>query len=176
MHSFSTYPKNIYPQCHWGDLWCVRYCQPRLTFEETVGCSVKWNALIITVMPQYTLIFECTKASNSTVWLPHGTNTPILWIIVLIISCHSDIWNVHVHFRCIEVLQPGCDRFLLGWRDRRWLRRGSDERGRPREYCQVGINVWNKQRVLMHGHQGWNVRHGLCHIYMRYVYIYMSCL
>ena len=26
-----------------------------------------------------------------------------------------------------------------------------------------------KQRVLMHGHQGWNVRHGLCHIYMRYV-------
>ena len=23
----------------------------------------------------------------------------------------------------------------------------------------------------MHGHQGWNVRHGLCHIYMRYVYM-----
>ena len=132
---------------------------------------MKCNALIITVTPPYTLIFECTKASNSTVWVPHGTNTPVLWIIVLIISCHSDIWNVHIHFRCIEVLQPGCDRFLLGWRDRRWLRRGSDERGRPREYCQVGINVWNKQRVLMHGHQGWNVRHGLCHIYMRYVYI-----
>ena len=36
-----------------------------------------------------------------------------------------------------------------------------------------------KQRVLMHGHQGWNVRHGLCHIYMRYVYIwvvYSFCL
>ena len=33
-----------------------------------------------------------------------------------------------------------------------------------------------KQRVLMHGHQGWNIRHGLCHIYMRYVYIYVSCL
>ena len=31
----------------------------------------------------------------------------------------------------------------------------------------------DKQRVLMHGHQGWNVRHGLCHIYMRYVYIYI---
>ena len=30
----------------------------------------------------------------------------------------------------------------------------------------------NKQRVLMHRHQGWNVRHGLCHIYMRYIYIY----
>ena len=34
----------------------------------------------------------------------------------------------------------------------------------------------NKQRVLMHRHQGWNVRHGLCHIYMRYLYIYISCL
>ena len=36
-----------------------------------------------------------------------------------------------------------------------------------------------KQRVLMHGHQGWNVRHGLCHIYMIYVNIwvvYSFCL
>ena len=30
----------------------------------------------------------------------------------------------------------------------------------------------DKQRVLMHRHQGLNVRHGLCHIYMRYLYIY----
>ena len=39
--------------------------------------------------------------------------------------------------------------------------------------------IVNKQRVLMHGHQGWNVRHGLCHIYMIYVYIwvvYSFCL
>ena len=39
--------------------------------------------------------------------------------------------------------------------------------------------VHNKQRVLMHMHQGWNVRHGLCHIYMIYVYIwvvYSFCL
>ena len=37
----------------------------------------------------------------------------------------------------------------------------------------------DKQRVLMHGHQGWNVRHSLCHIYMIYVYIwvvYSFCL
>ena len=34
------------------------------------------------------------------------------------------------------------------------------------------VNNNNKQRVLMHRHQGWNVRHGLCHIYMRYLYIY----
>ena len=32
--------------------------------------------------------------------------------------------------------------------------------------------VSDKQRVLMHRHQGLNVRHGLCHIYMRYLYIY----
>ena len=30
----------------------------------------------------------------------------------------------------------------------------------------------DKQRVLMHRHQGLNVRHGLCHIYMRYLYVY----
>ena len=40
-----------------------------------------------------------------------------------------------------------------------------------RPFC-LGLNVLNKQRVLMHRHQGWNVRHGLCHIYMRYLYIY----
>ena len=37
----------------------------------------------------------------------------------------------------------------------------------------------DKQRVLMHGHQGWNVRHGLCHICMIYVYVwvvYSFCL
>ena len=44
---------------------------------------------------------------------------------------------------------------------------------------RVDIVITNKQRVLMHGHQGWNVRHGLCHIYMIYVYIwvvYSFCL
>ena len=44
---------------------------------------------------------------------------------------------------------------------------------------QILSVLWNKQRVLMHGHQGWNVRHGLCHIYMIYVYIwvvYSFCL
>ena len=38
--------------------------------------------------------------------------------------------------------------------------------------CSDFFKLWNKQRVLMHRHQGWNVRHGLCHIYMRYLYIY----
>ena len=36
----------------------------------------------------------------------------------------------------------------------------------------------HKQRVLMHGHQGWNVRHGLCHIYIWVVYslCFFCCL
>ena len=38
---------------------------------------------------------------------------------------------------------------------------------------EIALTLTDKQRVLMHGHQGWNVRHGLCHIYMRYVYIYI---
>ena len=49
----------------------------------------------------------------------------------------------------------------------------------PHIYCQMASLGHNKQRVLMHGHQGWNVRHGLCHIYMIYVYIwvvYSFCL
>ena len=41
------------------------------------------------------------------------------------------------------------------------------------QIIQGCFNDTHKQRVLMHGHQGWNVRHGLCHIYMRYVYIYI---
>ena len=50
-----------------------------------------------------------------------------------------------------------------------------------RSYCmnQSALAVGYKQRVLMHEHQGWNVRHGLCHIYMIYVYIwvvYSFCL
>ena len=40
-------------------------------------------------------------------------------------------------------------------------------------FPELCSNKGNKQRVLMHGHQGWNVRHRLCHIYMRYVYIYI---
>ena len=47
-------------------------------------------------------------------------------------------------------------------------------------YRWLGVmKSYNKQRVLMHGHQRWNVRHGLCHIYMIYVYIwvvYSFCL
>ena len=51
--------------------------------------------------------------------------------------------------------------------------------GEPRGRNRGLHRFLDKQRVLMHGHQGWNVRHGLCHIYMIYVYIwvvYSFCL
>ena len=47
--------------------------------------------------------------------------------------------------------------------------------GRVMHICVSTLSIIgsDKQRVLMHGHQGWNVRHGLCHIYMIYVYIWV---
>ena len=45
--------------------------------------------------------------------------------------------------------------------------------------CRCMIKATRVYSFLMHGHQGWNVRHGLCHIYMIYVYIwvvYSFCL
>ena len=39
-----------------------------------------------------------------------------------------------------------------------------------RNNFNVVVNTYiDKQRVLMNGHQGWNIWRGLCHIYMRYV-------
>ena len=75
------------------------------------------------------------------------------------------------------------------WRHR-WRHRGQNGFVLHKVYCRfynwndVMYTTWimripDKQRVLMHGHQGWNVRHGLCHIYMIYVYIwvvYSFCL
>ena len=52
-------------------------------------------------------------------------------------------------------------------------------RGYVETWVFIAASKKTKQQVLMHGHQGWNVRHGLCHIYMRYVSIwvvYSFCL
>ena len=59
----------------------------------------------------------------------------------------------------------------IEYQSRSWRLEGSYDNGVPQ--------MTYKQRVLMQGHQGWNVRHGLCHIYMIYVYIwvvYSFCL
>ena len=56
-------------------------------------------------------------------------------------------------------------------RQQRWAKSASSK--------YVCLKFQDKQRVLMHGHQGWNVRHGLCHINMIYGYIwvvYSFCL
>ena len=61
---------------------------------------------------------------------------------------------------------PWC---IGGWSGRWWYNQSTRVLGHCVAVCP---NITYKQRVLMHGHQGWNVRHGLCHIYMRYVYTY----
>ena len=78
----------------------------------------------------------------------------IYWIFIF----SSELWK----WRSKE--NPLCHKFVSS----RW-----------RFLQYVGQYNQYKQRVLMHGHQGWNVRHGLCHIYMIYGYIwvvYSFCL
>ena len=63
--------------------------------------------------------------------------------------------------------------------DVRWAARFSGHQHVCISNSQDDITQATKQRVLMHGHQAWKVRHGLCHIYMRYVYlwvVYSFCL
>ena len=60
-----------------------------------------------------------------------------------------------------------------------WRHHGPSATNYPLATRAYESHFRNKQRVLMHGHQGWNVRHSLCHIYMIYVYIwvvYSFCL
>ena len=80
--------------------------------------------------------------------------------------------------RFIRNLHPGYEIFYktLSGRMKYFIKPDRGQRG----YCissfsfqsKASSHLHNKQRVLMHRHQGWNVRHGLCHIYMRYLYIY----
>ena len=67
---------------------------------------------------------------------------------------HGNYWST-VPNLCKDIRKWQCYFFSL-------LKRGTS----------VANTYFYKQRVLMHRHQGWNVRHGLCHIYMRYIYIY----
>ena len=85
------------------------------------------------------------------------------WIVV--IRADKSVHSVRVITSCSGWLRKTAMRSVSHagqWIDRCWH-----------------VKILYKQRVLMHGHQGWNVRHGLCHIYMIYVYIwvvYSFCL
>ena len=81
----------------------------------------------------------------------------VIWNAILLILRH---WNVIGH-RCTR----WCRRSISGTMSIFVLQRY--------ELHYVASIFLDKERVLMHGHQGWNVRHGLCHIYMRYVYKYI---
>ena len=69
--------------------------------------------------------------------------------------------NIHI---CFCISYNGIGHIIISWISRCWP---------PYMSLPSVIFVDNKQRILMHGHQGWNVRHGLCHIYMIYVYIWV---
>ena len=79
----------------------------------------------------------------------------IIWVkYILLFKCC--VWNIISCDNTVMCHAPEPTALALG--------------SQPGQWC--GNTKEAKQRVLMHGHQGWNVRHGLCHIYMRYVYIY----
>ena len=77
----------------------------------------------------------------------------------------SGIFNFRWHFRwkSLSRAQNGChfENFEILHTASIWP-----------QIWKVRPKLYHKQRVLMHRHQGWNVWHGLCHIYMRYLYIY----
>ena len=86
----------------------------------------------------------------------------------------------HIFLRFLKVCM--CNKTIVGENTKDWIENRSQQIIQPHHthiwWCKI-INERDKQRVLMHGHQGWNVRHGLCHIYMIYVYIwvvYSFCL
>ena len=102
-----------------------------------------------------------------------------------VVTMHEGAWKQEVKSRGRYWSGRKGQSYALGLGYRRWKSRRPW--GAPH-----GVNTWlehyypglllllprdltycsHKQRVLMHRHQGWNVRHGLCHIYMRYLYIY----
>ena len=76
-----------------------------------------------------------------------------------------DKWFHPIHYN-------GCDYLsMLGLKLNHVSKRG--HRSQCVNSATDAATAGDKQRVFMHGHQGWNVRHGLCHIYIRYVYIYI---
>ena len=80
------------------------------------------------------------------------------------------VWGITVKMRSFHVAM--LVRPINVWSNGRENNRDAGDLRRQRAlYCNVMTEV-DKQRVLMHRHQGLNVRHGLCHIYMRYLYIY----
>ena len=104
----------------------------------------------------------------------------------LVVKIASDVLTEHCCQVCVlAMIFCRSDCRLCAGMCGKWLRNHGKLLDRQRTTCfglltlrQANIMGY-KQRVLMHGHQGWNVRHGLCHIYMIYVYIwvvYSFCL
>ena len=100
--------------------------------------------------------------SSTSIWQmtrDYDTNS---WLMVLFHQT-SDCWGF---FFTRQDIYENLRLCIISWQ---WEVNLPSSPSTAGKYCDF---IANKQRVLMHRHQGWNVRHGLCHIYMRYLYIY----
>ena len=97
------------------------------------------------------------KTLHNLGW-PGMTDTKLATVFVQL-----SLITIHYTIYRISLVISGFNYILLAHRPRFYLYMCNYNNGKYYVY---------KQRVLMHRHQGWNVRHGLCHIYMRYLYIY----
>ena len=152
----NTMPLNDHHHQHYLVLWSNVVKRSR--FYPTRNAQVSWsNNHSLKLCPfncSNTPVSNCSPSFiDSSHWLTHCG----------LVTLYSNRYLGQHWFRWL----------LVAWwyLNPRWLI-ASKVQWHPSE----GNFTRDKQRVLMHRHQGWNVRHGLCHIYMRYLYIYMSCL
>ena len=161
-----------------------------------------WVSVVVTVFHYISVLYPATKGQALRLRAGICTSKSVAWsitIFIIITSWHGNAvsiigplckvdsphkWPIMLSF---DAFWFGNDTFsifvtLLHWH----LFNNTSAPVPVKKPWSIWVKVWrkytgtDKQRVLMHGHQGWNVRHGLCHIYMRYIYvyiyIYMSCL
>ena len=149
-------------------LW---YCSK---FEWWLG-----TRLYILTVPKFTCI------NSSWNYFPQSISS---YIVPGLTDGGEDFILTMPEFTCsclfkLELFSIKLSEQLLAWHSPHMLELTSALCSHPRRRFIIIYREFSKllskQRVLMHGHQGWNVRHGLCHIYMIYVYIwvvYSFCL
>ena len=135
---------------HWLRQWLVAWRHQAITRTNVDWSSVKSNDIHIREISQEVRQPSITKIRLKITYLKFHLNFP---------GANDLQWGTY---------------FLFYARGYFYYRKTSNI-----SRTLVSNKIVDKQRVLMHGHQGWNVRHGLCHIYMIYVYIwvvYSFCL
>ena len=152
-----------------GNYDLARWKQTTKLCGSAYGWTVLFQCCTCTTLQMYEIIVDIHHSVGTCMKAMYGK-----WItrIMVIIGAHcSRACGIYLNqwCVCIYVLWPISMTSLDGWN---MIISYSNSTVVCLQWC-------NKQRVLMHRHQGWNVRHGLCHIYMIYLYIwvvYSFCL